>query len=270
MTSLNHRPMLAGLAVALTLSTAGCVSFHGEREVAVSVRDAETGRPTPGARVDVRYPHVAVLNAPRAVSGTTGGDGTTTVVAANFGAQDWAASADGFLADRRLVAGTDKDVRSIEFRLYRVPPPSVVVVVPNGFRGPLMVDRRPTDRWVQGEPGRRAFTFRASPGGYVGIDATPLLIRMNPFAVGVVFEDGSSVPEPSTGTGASSVALRHVDLSGARTLFVVGTEADFGKVRPVVYDFKDGDPRNVSLSHERFNAMFDAARAEADVTRPRR
>jgi hypothetical protein len=236
----------------------------------VSVHDAETSRPIPQARVDLRFLYVAVVNAPHPVSATTGEDGMASLRAATFNAQEWSASADGFLNERRMLIGSEKDARSIQFKLYRAPPPSVIVVVPDGYHGPLMVDRRPIDRWLQGAPGQRTFTFQVSPDGYVGIDATPLLTRMDPFAVTAVFENGSPIPEPGTAMSASSIALRSVDVSGTRTLFAVGTEADAEKIRPLVYNYKDGDPHNVSLNHERFNAMFDAARAKTVANKPAR
>jgi len=234
----------------------GCIKFYGYRDVTVSVRDAETNQPISHARVDVKYLYMMVINAPKPTYGNTDADGIAVIHAANFDGQDWKASAEGFLSDQRPFF--DNESRA-DFKLYREPAPTIEIIVPNGFRGPLLIDRRPVTDWIQGETGHRVFTYHASSNGYVAIDATPLLMGFDIFKLEARFENGAPIPRRDlVGTGPGTIALRWVDASWPRDLFVVGTESDIEKLHPIIYDYKNGDPHTISLNHTALNALFDA------------
>jgi len=50
-----------------------------------------------------------------------------------------------------------------------------------------------------------------------------------------------------------------VDILNNRILFVVGTEQDEQAVRPMVFDYANGDPNKNSTNSERFNNLFSEA-----------
>jgi hypothetical protein len=80
--------------------------------------------------------------------------------------------------------------------LYRQPVPEIVIVLSDGYRGPVRVTRTRGDRWLQDTPGKRVFEFQASAEGDVQIETTPLLHRITDspyFERSVVPEDSATM-----------------------------------------------------------------------------
>lgn len=269
--------LLAALALAAAaLCSSGCVAFYWPRDIPVTVLDAETGEPVAGADVAVSYTYMLVLNAPRPQSATTNKQGETTIRAANFhaGWTLWTVSAPGYLSAVAFPSGRrwipsefhpplEKVAdRRAEIRLYRAVEPTITILVPDGYRGPLWVHRRPTRGWIQEAAGKRDFTFRADDNGYVGIDATPLLLR-SPFPPApppdprVRHEDGSEVPPQGPDTRDADVAVRRIAREGhERRVYMVGTQADAEAMYPLVYEAYRGNPGMARTSGATFAAMF--------------
>lgn len=250
-----------GVILLLSTCLGGCLKFYGYCDVTVAVHDAETGKPIPNAQVDLHYLYMMVINAPKPTSGKTGNDGQAVIRAASFETQDWNVSADGYLPDNRY--DIDKE-SSLDFRLYRKPAPMVTIIVPNDFRGPLMVERRQIKEPIRDTPGHRQFTFHTSSNGLVLIAATQLLMRVRPSEFTAAFENGKPIQNANRSTGSYETALREVTSSGPRILFIVGDEEDVENFKPKIYTYMDGDPRNYSLNETAFNALFDAATAKVE------
>lgn len=233
----------------------GCIAFYSHRSVEVSVHDAETNVPVAGAQVGVWYRYMMIANAPKPTSAVTDERGIAVVPATTFESQEWSASAAGYLAGSR---GSDPDhPKRMEFRLYRQPAPRLTIIVPDGYRGPLKIDRRPIPHWVQDQVGKREFTFRSSHTGYVAIAATPLLWRrsFSDLLTEVRYESGQRVPVDDY-KSPSRVALRWITCLGARDLYVVGTEQDAKALHPIIYHYINGDPRHITANLEAFDALF--------------
>ena len=178
----------------------GCARFG--RNISVGVFDGDTGEPVIGAEVVVNYGRMVYLKCldffpPRDNSAKTGGDGIARV---NISGESkfWDAlaaagtdttvsiSAPGYLPH----SFTDADFQGEPFGrrevkgqtiyavpIYRLPAPQIVVVVPDGYRGPVRITRRFSDKWIQDEPGKRVFEFHASDQGDVEMEASPLIYR---------------------------------------------------------------------------------------------
>jgi hypothetical protein len=244
------------LCLGTCVCSSGCIAFYLPVPVQVTVRDAETGAPIPDAHVDVFTNAMLLLNMPRPESAVTNDQGAARLTAATSQLQTWRTAANDYLPNHELKVLYKS--QPLEFRLYRKPEPLLNIAVPNGYRGPLKIELRPIPGWIQTRPGDREFRFKASPTGYVRIDATPLLVKVmyNLDWVHAYFEDGTAIPRVDYITKPTDISLRWVDLLDSRVLFVVRTEQDEQAVRPRVFDYANGDPHNVSTNCEKFNGLF--------------
>jgi hypothetical protein len=242
----------------LCACSSGCIAFYLPVPVQVTVRDAETGAPIPDAHVDVFTNAMFLLNMPHPESAVTNQQGVARMTAATSMLQTWRTAADDYLSNNELKVLYKSE--PLEFRLYKKPAPLVNISVPNGYRGPLKVDLRPIPGWIRNKPGERDFRFKASPTGYVRIDATPLLLRsLYNLDVHAHFEDGTAILKVDYMTRPTEVALRWVDILDNRVVFAVGTEQDEQAVRSRVFDYANGDPNNNSTNPEKFNRLFSEA-----------
>ncbi len=246
--------------VALALSQTGCIVFYSYYPARVTVRDAETGAPIFGAQVGVYYVYMFVLNAPHPDSASTNERGEAHVQAATFTPQ-W--NAGGQKATHPKVApyaGCDlwkKSGQNWEVWLYREPQPRITIIVPPGYRGPLKVERIPLAAFVQDAPGKREFTFHATAKGYVGINASPLLMRREVYPPSAEYEGGQPIPENDWHVTPTDIALRPVESQGLeRDLYIIGTEDDVKAIRPQIYFYRNGDPHDAILNEAGFEALF--------------
>lgn len=259
--------------IALVVGGFGGCAIYSYRPVEVRVIDAETEQPIAGADVRVGYVYMFVFNAPAQQSTTTDSAGRATIRVANFRDAALSFGARGYLPTGDYSELDDRSphqrYRSFDeptghvatIRLYHGPKPTITVVVPNGYRGPLWVHRRPAAGWIQEERGKRDFTYHATADGYVGIDATRLLLEsINDLDIKFKYENGTPISQVRNGVpGETDVALRWVTCQGNdKSVFVVGTQADEDAVRPIVYDYIGGDPHNVRDSEKTFREKFPA------------
>ena len=261
------------------LSLSGCIEFYTYHPVAVSVCDAETDAPITGAHVEVSYLYMMVLNAPQPTSALTDGKGCESGYGELRGA-GLNASANDYLPQDETEHDNPLPTK-MAFRLYRLPEPRVTIIVPNGYHGPLMIDLRPVSQWVQDNVGKREFTYRMASNGYVGIDATPLLLNLDtPKNINAVFEDGTPIPCHESRVWPSATALRYVDGTGyksgtvhPRLLFVIGSEQEKEAMYRAVNIFEcvNGDPNWITQHHnfDAYDALFVApATQPSPATRP--
>jgi hypothetical protein len=225
--------LLMALTVTVTVCPylTGC-AFYTRQPVTIAVFDAETDEPIAEAEVKVGYSYMLLLNPPKPQIGATDPDGRVVINAATFRPQVWDASAPGYLSSSHWIFKQMPD--GVQFHLYRGPEPSLTVVVPDGYRGPLIYKVRPAPDRIQDEPGKRDFTFHATPEGRVEIAATPLLwdhvLVSRGWRVIVRFENGDRIPLANWETGSGEVALRWI----TGFAYVVGTESDERSIRPII------------------------------------
>lgn len=249
------RVFVSATLAAATLDLCGCVALYRSYPITVTVTDAESDAPIAGARVELSYLYVHCLNPPEPASGSTGTDGRVEIQATTFESKSWQVSADGY-SPLESAFGFDPGGFPLgtppEFKLYRAPLPEVVIVVPDGYIGPLLVDRVPVASWVQERPGTRRFTYSSSDRGYVRIDASPLLLRTRDFSV--TRRDGTPIQPPRSVYDEGS-ALRHVTSVGRRLIYMVGTPAQERSLLDLVVPIV-GDNNTRSLDHAAVERLF--------------
>jgi hypothetical protein len=241
------------LLLALTLlQSGGCQSFV---PVSVQVIDAETAAPVSGARVDAYVLTGMTLFAPKPSSVVTDGRGravvrvSDTVDAAGRGA---AAAAPGYLRalarfpesrfhrlrDRRRPARevATSSAADLVIELYREPHPSIVLVVPNGYRGLLRLDQSaPCSERILSPRERVVEVSVRSPAP----QKLPRVRLGGHFAderhFGARYEDGTRIPSSARDGGL--IALRLVTARNMRYVYVVGTEKDARDARDPINDY---------------------------------
>ena len=252
----SHKTGLRTLiAVAMSITPlTGCIyiSQHTYEPLSVLVVDAESERPIRNAMIALRYmrPPGIVLNHPEDTSGFTGDDGKAVIQVANpkYGSF-WEIGADGYLSHRGY---TDTRTRIPEefvgngaveavITLYARPPPTLTVIIPDGYRGPLGIRVHPMNA---SEPGRRDFIFMASTVGLVEIDASPLLLRTS--AIGrfaARYTDGQAIPRVSQlGVYKRSdevIAIRSVANPPGGHIYVIGTVANQNAMKRSLSQYVD-------------------------------
>ncbi|MCL2648912.1 MAG: hypothetical protein FWD61_18260 [Phycisphaerales bacterium] len=276
-----NRSVLLPLAllVLLTPGLGGCIAFYSYKPIHFAVYDAETGQPIAGASVHVRYMAnlFSIHNPPRRGGATTdrsgrakldmptpwGEEASTQMCIKDclgFGLLGTRVevSAHGYIEDSPKETGQKSTPQNpVNVYLYKEPLPEITFVVPDGYRGPLMIDLRPAKTRVQDEPGKRTFTFQVSPSGYIRIDAAPLLFELDWSCLSksrFVYKSGTCILKHGEYGAADpnriAVRILHVMELPARPgsgqyLFVVGTESDAKEIA--------SDPKA-------WDALFDQSR----------
>lgn len=253
------------IGVSSALLNSGCIAIYGHREVTAQVVDGDTAAPLAGAVVDVWHQHdYLVLNAPRAVTATSDEHGVVTMRVATLVPVVWAISMAGY---ETQVHQTGHEVVPAEFTgdgegrvriaLFAPPPPEIVIVLPDGHRGPVAVaiDTAPTG--LAPSPGVRSLELTAPPDAIVhGAVPGPfnLIDDQNP-AIRMRFADGTLLATASTASYPDEVRQRRIFVrfgeSATKVLYVVGTAADASAVEGVI------EP--VTMRDGRASRRFDQA-----------
>jgi hypothetical protein len=272
------------LLVAITCTTqCGCLAIYSKKSIPVRVIDAETGQGIEDATIDVSYLPRGIdlvwaltLNRPDDEHRRTNHDGRVDVPVANTGWVSWSVDAEGYLGQSTMnfdggrvpeefIPGTEKlRDHSAVVRLYRGPLPQVTIVVPDGYRGPLLVDVRSVNRRVQGRPGQRNFVYHADHQGFVDIEATPLLLgnalQIRQFSwtsIRAQYASGAAIPKASNDD--DEIALRWMtDAPPGQHVFVVGTKAEEDLLNSRIYRVIKGHPTHIS-DFDAIDKLFDDA-----------
>ena len=277
------------IAFAIVLSLQGCIAFYKTEEVQLRVVDAATDAPIPGARVHVRHHSMFVINPPPSGDAATDSNGRATVrCVPNWVVVSWEVRAPGYLAPGRYgfreVSGRQVPtlVDSIHdgvwvIPLHREPAPTLTVIVPRGYTGPLALDRRPTPASATANPMQRIFETRMREGGVVDAGALmPTGLWLDYFTGMIVVDEGGiALPRADGRVGPSDRAVRFVTSAGDRALFAVGTLDEERAIESVVYRAIPGPPgsRSVSFDESGFDGFFldrgtrTEDQAEYDATR---
>jgi hypothetical protein len=224
-----HRLRALGISAlgAALLVLPGCLAWYLSGPVTVTVLDAESNAPIQGAQVDLHYSYVMCLNQPKDVSVETGSDGQAEIEEAAFESKAWKVSASGYIAQWPIFPEDGSPGNPREFRLYREPEPEVVVVIPTGYVGPILVDFIPSNTWIQDGPGSRRFRFDSSANGYVPIIASPL-IRRATVVTRAEYRDGTPIARAGDASD-HELAFRtvsHFGKDGDQWFCLIGTSAD--------------------------------------------
>ena len=239
------------LAACLAVLRVCTLSYSVER-IAVRVVDPESGTPVEGARIEITYLMILlwpVFNPPPGVDVRTDLEGRAEFQIADLGSElritrpgyidVWVPTEprDGHLHPRHYEESDDGE-RRITVPLYRAPEPSVTVVLPDGYRGPVAVELRPSDRDVQASGPQRESVFEADARGRVVIEASPLLYEQRTLLdLDARFTSGRSVGETVDASSGEKVSFVKVEFDARRlrALFVVGTKADHERLRAEVH-----------------------------------
>jgi hypothetical protein len=239
--------------VLLALVVSGC---HVYAPLNISVGDAETGKPIAGALVDASY-FFEPFGPSNTTSATDERGKSTMPVPAGYSPMLHIRASGYWLpgsGHRNLpVEGCDCDTKRLQVWLYRVPVPSIELVIPNGYRGLIRLNLRPATDRIQDEPGKRHFVFHASSSGFVNVRAAPLLMDLDFMgfagkATDLIarYEDGTPIPKSgfpydAPATEDNQVALRWVgqqqadnsNPSDSGFLFAIGTQGEVDELRHV-------------------------------------
>lgn len=214
------------VAVMLGSLSLGCNTYQ---PLQFSVRDAETGEPIPRATIDVHYHYVLDPFHPNATSNLADGQGNAIVKVATKYSGSVATSAEGYIPESEQLLRVKSESPRQEW-LYRMPRPTVEIVVPDGYRGLLSITIEPTESRIQDVPGQRHFVFHASDTGNVHIKATPLLSDWSRWfsRLPVSYENGRKIPDRDDHDVAEQhVAARFIGGGGQDQLrYVIGTSED--------------------------------------------
>jgi hypothetical protein len=247
----------------------GHYAIYGHRTVTIDVRDAESGAPIPGAEVRTAYSqNEFAYNRPDLQTSLTQADGSVTTTIAKFD-HGWFASAPGYIPTEPDQTELEPQPEAAELsghvtlRLYRLPEPTVRVLVPAGYRGPLFIEIVNSEHGTT-IPGTRQFTFRASEAGYVPVESNPLItlaIRLhysNWFEV--VDGDGLTIRAQSPG----NPSIHWIACIRSRELFVVGSQHDAELQRARVTRVVDEQRHVITDDLEAFQALFDNAARQSE------
>ncbi len=240
----NRRPARC-LFCALVLAAlgSGCQAFHRYRPVVIETRDAETKKPIPGASVHISYPLTSPELAPWDSTGTTGEDGTVRLRAAPYGDLGIRVetTAKGYMFEQKGMASEDVDAIqpvplfgaaesrpvSLVVEMYAGPDPTVQLVVPMGYRGPIRAEVQ-TRADATGPPGQRCFTYAVSSTGTVQVCGPPLLRRVVAPDFRARYADGTPLNRQGPD---GEPRLWWAQSEGRYHYFLVGTRLEFDNSR---------------------------------------
>lgn len=230
------------LWVAVILALSGCQHAPPYRPATVLITDAETKKPIPSAVINTRYSKLSSFDPfespPENSTAKTGEDGVAhmKLLADRYSLHLPAeAVAPGYRPisidfDAEKVRAADPSKSSPEptfhFEMYASPAPVIELIVPDGYRGPLMV------RMVHGgstpRPGQRLFTYRFPASGIVDIDCTGILHFAWFEELRARYENGTDLTNLKN---PDAIALRQVTgiynpWDKQKKLFIVGTRQD--------------------------------------------
>jgi hypothetical protein len=238
-------------AIALLAAPSGCEALHRYRPAPVLVRDADTGKPIPGAEVRLSYLRVENCLAPHDSTATTAADGIARLraVAYNELGVRVSATARGYLDQDKNVE--ESAVEAIEpaspfekvegrppcivVEMYAGPHPTLELVVPAGFRGPIQAELQVREDAPR-TPGQRCFSCVVSPTGVAQVVGPPLLRRVYAPDFRGRSADGAVLSRDAQGSEMGLWWLRN---DGNVHHLFVGTRSEFDSERRT--DAREGE-----------------------------
>jgi hypothetical protein len=239
------------MSVVFLAGSCGCYSYHSMK---VLVKDGETGQPIPDAVIHVAtcqkfrpliYPY------PIREDARTDQNGIAVLQVTPYyrSALETTARSPGYLRIWTLLKNdeierfppADSDPsgsRPIDriITLFQEPEPTVELVLPSGFRGPVAVKIVTKDD-VFVQPGERRFSYKVPPGGGVVIEG-PRLLDYRWTRYEARYADGPVLK----GEEFDDVRLHFIGVwSSKLRLFMVGTDRDREELQHSLRQFPYGD-----------------------------
>lgn len=136
--------------------------------------------------------------------------------------------------------------------MYAGPPwAEVELVLPVGYRGPVLLRREATDELAAG---RRRYPFAVAPTGHVVVRGPRLLTdTASSPDITARYADGPPLP---TDHSPGTIRLRRVTSHGDTGLYVVGTAADEQAVHDTVYPQKPPGSGTRHFDREAYGRLF--------------
>jgi hypothetical protein len=209
------------------------------------VKDADTKQPIPGAEVSVSFPLADSYLAPSATSSTTDENGLARLSVAPYGDASifLAVNTKGYVRESRfLPVLTIRDIEpdhwfksvqrktpTLTVELYASEPsPTVELVLPSGYRGPVQVEMRIAED-APSVPGQRRFSYPVSASGDALITG-PAVFRYFPLPdFSAKYADGMPLPRNPQG---AQIGLWWQNSSGNIHHFLIGTASEFAASQP--------------------------------------
>ena len=242
-----YRPLVLYLILSVLLLpiAAGCQIFRQNRPVSIQALDADTKQPISGATVALSYPLADSYLAPSTASATTNENGLALVSTAPYGDSSLllTVTANGYFTESQSVPV--QTVQNIEpdhlfqtvkrhspnliVELYATEPnPSIELVVPTGYRGPIQAEIRIAAD-APSPPGQRSFSYVVPASGSVLIEG-PAILRHFPLPdFTAKYADGTPLPRKAQGSEIGFWWLKTVENSYS---FLVGTASEAALSRP--------------------------------------
>ena len=250
---LKRNLLQAGLIILFSFSAVGCQLMHSSVPVAVTIRDAETKAPIPGADVTFLYPNSSddSLSHLRDSAGKTNASGIVQIRAItgdDVPPPQIKVEVPGYLSQQKIMPGdtlravnssksfwpfiSPRDPIDLGVELYRGPPPVVNLVVPQGFRGIVKVDVRVRED-IAYPFGLRTVSADVPPNGSVQVDAPPIFRHENKPEIQARYADESPLPliPQNARDRDNEVGFRWLRCEGRTEIFVVGTKAELESYR---------------------------------------
>ncbi|HEV3440906.1 MAG TPA: carboxypeptidase-like regulatory domain-containing protein [Gemmata sp.] len=225
----------------------GCQMMHPSIPVAMTIRDAETKAPIPGAEVVFLYPTDDSSSHARDSTGKTDPNGVAQIraVSADDALPQVKISAPGYLPEQKGLPGdalraikaanpfwsstSHQSPVEIAMEVYRGPVPTVELMVVNGYRGLIKVEVRIREDVVY-EPGQRVFPRNVPTDGSVQVEGPPILRRDHGLVFCARYGDDNALI-PTQDLKDDEVGFRWLRCEGRTEFFVIGTRADLEKFR---------------------------------------
>ena len=296
---LNHlRPPPSPLCVlALAVLLSGCVPIYTNQSYTVTVLDGDTGLPVPNTRVNMYYFRSEIdLNGPSDFpSGVTDARGQATLVGTTFEHYWGVETGSNYLNRGGAISPNPaaSTATSVQLEIYRLPKPSLTLVIPDGFHGPVLINPDGPGETMSFTPGQRQFTFQVPPSGRALFKAPRVFIgslgpnfgmhQIDNVAVRFVTVDGREIPLiPTSFKGDKLVADAVLDPGGRSAFNALNFDHNLHTVSRhpiwVIGGIEDAEPlaRQLYLAHqdglghefnnEAFEAMFSPSSAPPTIS----
>jgi hypothetical protein len=244
----------AVIPLAFLLAT-GCETLRPSTPVSVTIRDAETKAPVPGAEVAFLYPTTNdSTSKPKDVISTTDATGIAQIrgVTSDDGLPQVKVTAPGYIVEQRGLPGdalhamkennsfwsitSHHDPIFFEMLIFHGPPAVIELTVPVGYRGLIKADVRVREDIVY-QRDQRLFTGTVVDGA-VTVDGSPLL--KSDYKPIFRARYGDDVPVP-VNVQDNEVGFRWLRTEGRTELFVIGTRAELEALRRSTEKANSGD-----------------------------
>ncbi|HEV3383425.1 MAG TPA: hypothetical protein VG097_01350 [Gemmata sp.] len=219
----------------------GCQMMHPSAPVAVTVLDAETKTPVPGAQVAFLYPTSDSSEKTRDITGTTNASGVAQIsgVSTDDGLPQVRITAPGYVLEQSGLPGSalhsikennsfwssfssHRDPVELPLYVFHGPSAAIELTVPAGYRGMIKVDVRIRED-ITYPRDQRVFTGTLADGA-VQVDGSPLLRSEYKPVYRARYSDDTPVP---MNVQDNEVGFRWLRTEGRTELFVIGTRAEW-------------------------------------------